>query len=229
MGGPSTGRASHHRTDLVPQVAPWEAAFAACDLDARALGVQHGRWRGRPSDLLATGLLERLPEHARPSLPVALGRSSASGALSPSTRGVTDAAGDASPKRRRSVAHPRRRPRTAPQPGSTHHPWDDAVAECQRLDALNGRAVVPGEELGRIEVEGAPDVVLHEGLPALLYIPEACYPLPRREYFDEEASEELRATTLDNYYERAVAATPEEIDEQRRQLAERRKTWGQGR
>ncbi len=39
-----------------------------------------------------------------------------------------------------------------------------AVAECRRLDALNG-AIIPPKEIGRIEVEDGPDVVMHDGLP----------------------------------------------------------------
>ncbi len=57
--------------------------------------------------------------------------------------------------------------------------------------------------------------------------------MPRREYFDEEAREEFSATTLDAYYGRSTPVTTEEqsliVSEQRRLLAERRKTWGQGR
>ncbi len=77
---------------------------------------------------------------------------------------------------------------------------DEAVMECQRLAALSGRAIVPGRELGRIELEDGPDVVVHEG-DALFYVPERCYPLPR-EYFDEEALVDFEATARDNYYGR---------------------------
>ncbi len=101
---------------------------------------------------------------------------------------------------------------------------DEAVMECQRLAALSGRAIVPGRELGRIEAKDGFDVVLHEGDPALFYVPERCYPLPR-EYFDAEALDEFQATTLDTYYGRTLPTTAEEIAEQRRLLAERRKAW----
>ncbi len=106
--------------------------------------------------------------------------------------------------------------------------WDDAVAECQRLDALNGRAVVPGEELERVDGGDLPDVVI-KAPDAVFCIPERLYPLPSREYWDPEAYEEFKATTLDKYYDSSDTPLDEVIAEQRRLLAERRKTWGQGR
>ncbi len=79
----------------------------------------------------------------------------------------------------------------------------DAVVQCQRLAALSGRAIVPGRELGRIEVEDGPDVVMHdEDSPALFYLPERCYPLPR-EYWDAEALVDFEETARDEYYGRS--------------------------
>ncbi len=113
----------------------------------------------------------------------------------------------------------------------TEEQWAAAVAECRRLDALNGRAVVPGEEIERIDGGGLADVVT-KAPDALVYVPERYYPMPR-EYFDDEACEEFSAATLDTYYERSTPSTVEEhrliVAEQRRLLAERRKTWSQGR
>ncbi len=76
---------------------------------------------------------------------------------------------------------------------------DETIKECQTLAALSGRAIVPGRELGRLEVEDGPDVVVHdEDFPALFYIPERCYPLPRN-YWDEEALADFEATARDEY------------------------------
>ncbi len=73
------------------------------------------------------------------------------------------------------------------------------IKECQRLAALSGRAVVPGRELDRIEAKDGFDVVLYdEDHPALFYVPERCYPLPRN-YWDAEALVDFEETARDEY------------------------------
>ncbi len=59
-----------------------------------------------------------------------------------------------------------------------------------------------GPRVVAIEVEDGPDVVLYdEDTPALFYVPERCYPLPRN-YWDEEALADFEATVRDEYYGR---------------------------
>ncbi len=58
----------------------------------------------------------------------------------------------------------------------------------------------------------------------MFFIPRRCYSLPR-EYWDAEALLDFQATTLDKYYDIEDRPLDEVIAEQRRLLAERRKTW----
>ncbi len=90
--------------------------------------------------------------------------------------------------------------------GMTNTGDDDvALAECRRLDAVNCRAVVPAREVDRIDGGDLPDVVEYEGPPALVYVPERYYPLPR-EYFDPVECDEFGASAVDVFQGRSTKA-----------------------
>ncbi len=85
---------------------------------------------------------------------------------------------------------------------SKRHPWNEpqrlnvSNEEARRLDALSGRAVIPGRVLGTcVDPDGVlPDVVLAER-DAVFVVPESL--LPHRIYWDDEYRDEVVATAID--------------------------------